>query len=381
MKNRVTQTDVARVAGVHNTTVSLALRNSPAIPEPTRKRIQEIAERLGYQPDPALRALVAYRNGRMAQRRKDTLAYVTNWDSRWGWRAIPAQEQAYRGAQRKAAEFGYQVEHFWLGEPDLSPRRLSGMLFHRGVTGLLLASHLPAAGGLEDFEWSRLCAVKIGTRPLAPALHRVTNDHAGIVRLAMRSVLAGGYRRIGFVLPKWCDALVDHAWSAGFLVEQNRLAPGTSIPILSVSGTRQPADALATGHDDHADVVVLEHWYRKHRPEVIIGFAPPILTLIERIGLVVPRDVGYVDLNAERGDPRLAGICQHGERVGEIAVEALVGQLQQNLFGLPEVPTTTLVDGSWVPGRSLPPLRLPGAWDEEPACCPPFLENAVPAPA
>jgi LacI family transcriptional regulator len=380
MKTRVTQTDVARVAGVHNTTVSLALRNSPAIPEPTRKRIQEIAEQLGYQPDPVLRALVAYRNGRMAQRRKDTLAYVTNWDTRWGWRAIPGHEQAWQGAQRKAAEFGYQLEHFWLGEPDLTPRRLSDMLFHRGVTGVLLASQLPLKGGLDDFDWSRLCAVKIGTRPQAPALHRVTSDHAGIVRLAMRGVLAAGYRRIGFVLPQWWDELADHAWSAGFQLEQRRLPIDTRIPLLS-GWSRAAAGPDASGLSELTAIEALERWYRKHRPEVIVGYDSTVLGRVERAGLAVPRDVGYVDLSADRNDHRLAGVCPHGERVGEIAVEALSGYLQQNLFGLPDVPTTTLVEGGWVAGRSLPALRLPPPWAGESASCPPFVSDAIPASA
>src|SRR5215216_6535809 len=90
MKARVTQTDVARVAGVHNTTVSLSLRNSASIPEATRKRIRAIADQLGYYPDPTLQALVAYRKGRTPKQRTDTLAYITNWGTRWGWRAVPS---------------------------------------------------------------------------------------------------------------------------------------------------------------------------------------------------------------------------------------------------------------------------------------------------
>ena len=55
---RVTLADIARVCSVHVTTVSLALRNSPRLPAETRERIQSTARRLGYTPDPWLRALV-----------------------------------------------------------------------------------------------------------------------------------------------------------------------------------------------------------------------------------------------------------------------------------------------------------------------------------
>jgi LacI family transcriptional regulator len=128
MRQRVTQSDVARVAGVHNTTVSLSLRNCHSIPEATRKRIQAIADEMGYYPDPTLQALVAYRKGRLSSRFKETLAYVTNWETRFGWRALPEHERAYVGAQRKAAELGYKLEHFWLGEPGMSERRMGDVL-------------------------------------------------------------------------------------------------------------------------------------------------------------------------------------------------------------------------------------------------------------
>jgi len=39
-ERRVTLADIARKAGVHVTTVSLAMRNHPRLPEKTRQRIQ-----------------------------------------------------------------------------------------------------------------------------------------------------------------------------------------------------------------------------------------------------------------------------------------------------------------------------------------------------
>ena len=60
MERRVSLKDVANVAGVHPTTVSMALRNHPRIPEATRSRLKKLAEEMGYTRDPALVALVEY---------------------------------------------------------------------------------------------------------------------------------------------------------------------------------------------------------------------------------------------------------------------------------------------------------------------------------
>jgi LacI family transcriptional regulator len=49
MKKSVTIKDIARIAGVHHTTVSLALRNSKALKKETREKIQALAAEMGYR--------------------------------------------------------------------------------------------------------------------------------------------------------------------------------------------------------------------------------------------------------------------------------------------------------------------------------------------
>ena len=49
-RRRVILKDIARKAGVHVTTVSLALRNHPRLPEITRKRIRRLRAKWGTSP-------------------------------------------------------------------------------------------------------------------------------------------------------------------------------------------------------------------------------------------------------------------------------------------------------------------------------------------
>lgn len=350
MNIRVTQNDIARAAGVHNTTVSLALRNSPAIPEATRKRIQAIAEAMGYSPDPALQALVAYRNGRSASRRQETIAYVTHWYTKWGWQEDRAQAKFHRGAERRAAASGFQLEHFWLGEEGMSQRRLHSVLFHRGITGVILASHRADADEPLELDWAQLTAVKIGAFPASPALHRVMDDHTGAIRQAMKRMLAGGYERIGLVLPQSCDALCDRACSAAFLGEQGRFAERHRVPPLvygSGGGTQSSGDQPVA-------LAMLDEWLRRYRPEAVIGFGPLLPNQLAALGRRVPRDLAYADLSLDQPDGTIAGIRENAEKVGEVAAEILIAQMQQNARGIPDVATTTLVEGAWHEGDSLP---------------------------
>jgi DNA-binding LacI/PurR family transcriptional regulator len=52
-----TLADVAKVAGVSHQTVSRVVNNSPRVLAPTRQRVMEAMEQLGYQPNTAARAL------------------------------------------------------------------------------------------------------------------------------------------------------------------------------------------------------------------------------------------------------------------------------------------------------------------------------------
>ena len=172
-RRRVTQETIAEIAGVHNTTVSLALRNSPSLPARTRERIQAIAAELGYRPDPALRALVSYRRGMSAPRRVEAMAIVTMGAGRHEWRSDAILSGYVEGIMRKTEELGFRHEFFWLDEPGLTSWRLSQILHHRGIEAALLVAHPWQSGSTAGFDWSRLCGVAVGFIPADSTLRAV----------------------------------------------------------------------------------------------------------------------------------------------------------------------------------------------------------------
>jgi LacI family transcriptional regulator len=358
-EHRVTLADIAREAGVHVTTVSLALRNHPRLPEKTRLRLQKLAQARGYAPDPWLRALVAYRGQVVPRRNPPTLAYVTNWNTRWGWKQVTAHPDFFAGALAKAQELGYNLEHFWLREPGLTHGRLNRILYARGITGVIIASHVREIDVELQFDWKHLSGVKIDYFPHKPELHNVTNNQCDVIRLAMQKLIVAGYRRIGFVMDRGWDHSVDHLWTAGFLCEQQNLAQKDRIPVhLFPSPLPVERWFKVSNADVTADPVPFERWYKKYRPEVVISKASFILPEFKRMGLRIPRDVAFVDVFLDEFSGKVAGVRQNHATVGALAVEILAGQLQHNKFGVPEIPTTTFVEGTWFNGASCPmPFR------------------------
>jgi LacI family transcriptional regulator len=114
-----------------------------------------------------------------------------------------------------------------------------------------------------------------------------------------------------------------------------------------------------------ADQPAFEKWFHKHRPEVIISKGAFVLPLLKKMGLRIPKDVAFVDVFLEKPDGTTAGVRQNHETVGGVAVEILAGQLQHNKYGVPEIPTTTYVEGTWFDGQTCP--VLPGAAGSAPA--------------
>ena len=74
-----------------------------------------------------------------ARRSPPTLAYVTNWNTRMGWREVTAHPDFFDGAAARAKELGYNLEHFWMREPALTHGRLSRILHTRGINGVIIA--------------------------------------------------------------------------------------------------------------------------------------------------------------------------------------------------------------------------------------------------
>ena len=318
---RITLAEIGKLAGVHATTVSLALRNHPRIPERTRTRIREIAQKAGYAPDPMLRALVSYRSRSREPRSVPTLAYLTHWQTRWGWKKVIAHPDFYRGASEQAQALGYKLEHFWLGEPGLTHDRLNRILRARGIRGLILASHSLALGDYLQMDWSQYSAIKIDYWPHEPALHTVTNHQSAIVALAMKKVLAAGYRRLGFVMHRGWDISCDQGWTTGFLGQQQNVKASERIPPLVFP------DRVSGGWDREFDAPSsvapedFRRWFERYRPQVIISKDTFVLPSLRAMGVKIPQHVAFVDLFLEATTGETAGVRQNHASVGALAVE------------------------------------------------------------
>ena len=94
---RPTLKDVARESGYHITTISLALREHASIPPETRRRIREIAERIGYQKNPVFHALSRFRQQGTVCAPAPRIGYLENYGSGFGMTRPAYSEAIFQG--------------------------------------------------------------------------------------------------------------------------------------------------------------------------------------------------------------------------------------------------------------------------------------------
>jgi DNA-binding LacI/PurR family transcriptional regulator len=333
--------DVAREAGVAQSTVSRALRDDPRIREGERARIKQVAQRIGYRPNPFVAAFTAQV---LHHRRSPQEATIALLDANPA--GAPDYSQLYREGVRKRAEaLGFRTEPFRLASLGGSLKRLRQVLDARGISALLV---LPVRAGveLEGFDFKGLAVATVDPTLHRPTIPRAEADYFGGMRLALDELEARGYRRIAFCTTRGEVGYIGRQWLGAFAGWQ-RLRPEA-----------ERMDAyLGDGYDEAG----FGRWLEAARPDALVVNSLCFLTWARKRGLRPPR-VGFVTLGADPGRrPRLAGVAQGGDRVGAAAVDMIVTRIHRNDYGLPALPERLMVEPVWFEGGSLRPRLAPAS--------------------
>ncbi|HEY9250976.1 MAG TPA: LacI family DNA-binding transcriptional regulator [Rariglobus sp.] len=338
--------DVAKAAGVSIMTVSLALRNHPKLPVGTRNRIQGIAAKLGYRPDPNIGRLMERVRSGKASAAGTVLAYLTTCEAHFDWRNKPTQRDYHDGAAQRARELGYQLEEFWLRAPRMTEQRLVNILRNRGIDGVIVAP-LPSPDYLfRNFSWEYFSAVELGYSQLGIVLHRCCNQQVASMTLLLRRLHAAGYRRIGLAVGPGEDERVNNHWRAAYLSNQSIFGDLRETPIYFGDKT----DWSRAG---------LQRWLRRVGPDAVVTVGVDVQRWLAELGLDTPGDIALANVDLNETMPDITGINQNALQVGAAAVDLLLSQMRTNERGVPAVPRTLMVDGHFVQGATSRPESAP----------------------
>lgn len=337
-RRKVSYKDIARELGVTAMTVSLAMRNHPSIPESTRERVKATAQRLGYRPDPKLVQLMQYMNRRKELQDYPVLCFLNIWPKRAGWRESRYIQRLYAAAEARANAVGSDLQEFWLREKGMSAARMVQILKARGVQGILLPP-LPPYEERIDFPLEDFCVVTTSFTAENLGYHLVTTNRHQIITLALREAEAKGYRRMGLVIDEELDRRSNHEVLAHFMFYQSQIPARQRVPILF--GKKL------------SDTLVLK-WFQKNRPDVVVSMNNSVYDWMRADGVEVPKEAGFLALsNSALYKERFSGVDERSDLVGVAAVDILTAHLIRNESGRPEHRKLTLIDGTWLEGKTL----------------------------
>lgn len=342
MKKRITVKEVAIAAGVSVATASNALRKIGVTSAQTIEKVQKVAQRMGYLPDPAVSAVMtSIRRGQMSGH-GNVIAYITAYPNKSEWQAAPTLLRYWKGANERAKELGFRIEEYWLGGKNISENRHSGILYNRGIRGLILAPH-PEPEARFSLAWENFATVAISRSIFEPVVHRVLDDHYSIMRLAMQGLLALGYRRIGFAMSRHRVERTSRLWLAGYLAYQCDQHPTNQIPpcIQEIERTRD------------FDGPGLLHWLQRHKPDALVGLPTSVLPFLKKHGWRCPEDIGYAWIGLQPDDRSHAGVVHDAIEVGRTAVNQIAVMIRNKDFGIPDRPHVTLIEGQWREGPTV----------------------------
>lgn len=339
--SRVTMRDVAREAGVHLSTVSRVLSQSPLTSSltPTAVKIRKIAKELGYETDPLAAGLRSGRTrtiGVVMTRLSDVVVATV-----------------YEAIEHAFSRSGFQTLLVGASDEPDDQRRKADLLLARRVDGLLLG-----ASRLHDAFLDRLREQNI---PYLLVLRR-SGDHPAVTLddelggyQVGRDLIAHGHRRVGVVAgPSSVSTGFDRL--QGFL----RAFTEAGIPV-------KPSHIVETGFHVEAGREAAQVFLRHEDPPTGIFAmtdysALGVIGAYRERGLEVGRDfalVGYHDMSisANLSIPLTSvqsPLHELGAQAATLLLERMAGEDVTSVRLAPTLKVRESSAAVWPPDQAIP---------------------------
>ncbi len=322
----VTLSDVARHAGVSESTVSRVVRGVPVVSKQARVRVEKAIEALNYRPDVAARSI---RTGA-----SHAVGFVVP-DISNGFYAM-----VYEGAQSALHDAGYELviatSH---GERERERTAIESLLARR-IDGLILSLVDERARDLSA-TIATLPTVLLDREPIEVRADAILSDHAAGMNAAVRHLVGLGHRRIALLTgsPNLYTARSRRAEFHRAAVELGLAEPD----LYDLAGDR----SVAAGERKTRELMTSA----KPPTAIIAGsnqLLRGVLLALNDLDLTCPRDVSLIACE----DSDICRIYRPSISVVRRDVEALGGLIASRLLArLREAARAKSVDGSapWTP--------------------------------
>ncbi len=343
--------DVAKRAGVSPVTVSRVINNSGNVSPPTREKVEQAIQDLGYVPSVAARSL--------RSKRTHALALVVPDVTNAFWTTVA------RGVEDAAQGRGYSVFVYNTDENPSKQRRCLDVIASQRVDGVMIAPYDSDAYNLAQLRSRGIPTVIVDRRIEGWEVDAVYGDSISGARALVQHLIRLGHERIAVVsgpantstaadrVTGYCLALAE----AGIPFEPGLIKRGE---YRVTSGERLAGQLLDEGLNPTAIFAANN------------AIAMGVIDALQKRGLRIPEDMALVSFddlpNASRFFPFLTVVVQPAYEMGVNAAQLLLSRLDAEASIQPRqviLPSRLIIryscgnkpedDGDYVP--SLPNLK------------------------
>ncbi len=317
---RITIKEIAEKAGLSVTSVSFAFNNPHRLPEATVQRILEVAEELGYTPDPVARSMSTGRTGTLGILVPQPFTEIIR---------NPFLYEFLDGVAEVCTAAGYSL----MIVPPLegSVRRAIGVSAVDGFLTLGLELYKSAMKVLSQRE---VPFVMVDSEPIegvssvnvnekagsyAVMTHVLEAGHHNIAILGIRSGKEGRFQEYAGTLRQRIDGYINALAKYDLKVDQQQ------VQLIECSST------INGGQDGFHQL-----WRKKDHPTAVVAMsdiiAIGVVDAAKQMGIRIPEElsvVGFDDISISKLiTPALTTVSQPLQHKGKLATELLVKCLE-----------------------------------------------------
>jgi LacI family transcriptional regulator len=322
--------DIAAATGVHEMTVSRALRNVGRMRPETRQRVLEAAMKLGYRPNAAAAAMRTGHTG--------CIALLSGTHRQ----ALHLTAHAVSAIVESVTHRGGYLAHATV--PDVMHKgdgcRLPGVLNRHLAEGVLLHDIHEAGPLVEEFlQRNNLPAVWMNQKRTVNAVYP---DDFGAARRVTEQLLACGHRRIVFVRllreaevqhPMAHYSVTDRA--AGYEMAMRQAGLNPSVVVVSYRWDQWPDPV-----DSRMRSLLRLFRDAKTRPTAVIVYrdGSVLMGLLQNLGIRIPEDVSIVSFSGYAthvAEQMVSWVPVPFEEMGRVAVSIVHKMIESGTKELP----------------------------------------------
>lgn len=312
----VTIKDVARIAKVSASTVSLVLNNKPGVHQETRYRVHKIAEALNYRPNLVARSLVKGRSHAIAM----LITSALN----------PIFPEMAAGMDEVLRKRGYSLSIISThGEESVEATEIQ-RIRSRGIDGIITSDALVDSGNLKQLVKSGYPVVSILRRVYdCEEMDFVVVNGVKGAYWAVEHLIRLGHRRIGFIKgPLNTSTGIERAEGATKALEDHGLPLEEALvyhgDFFKESGYLAAKQFLALGPTNRPTAIFAGN------DEMALG----AFEAIWDAGLRVPRDMALVGFNNVATTAirsiEITTVSQNKQEMGRLGVKRLIDKIEKN---------------------------------------------------